>query len=167
MQIYWNHPTACPGRIKILSPDINGYSILESIRASNPWKASLLWVFIFMKNVHLTWKSEETDDDVTWSVCASSTKSRPLGLPDSGVGSNLSCPNIVDIFFYKLNNTDQISSPFWQPWTSHCLHCILFRHFDNMLLVSILYIHLLSFLFVERTTHPFISGLHFKYWCTT
>ena len=54
-----------------------------------------------MKNVHLTWKSEETDDDVTWSVCASSTKSRPLGLPDSGVGSNLSRQNIVRHIFQQ------------------------------------------------------------------
>ena len=42
-----------------------------------------------MKKFQFTWKSDVTDEDATLSVCASSIKSRPLELPDSGVVSNL------------------------------------------------------------------------------
>ena len=58
-------------------------------------------------------------DDVTWSVCASSTKARPLELPGSGVGSNLDCQDILGISSDKLNNSLEeltILATWNQPW---------------------------------------------------
>ena len=37
----------------------------------------------------ITWKDVVTEDEVTKSVWASSIKSKPRDLPDSGAGSNL------------------------------------------------------------------------------
>ena len=56
-----------------------------------------------------TWKCDVTDDDATLSVCASSTKSRPLASPDSGVGSNLARENAFRHFLSK--NLIIITSP--------------------------------------------------------
>ena len=48
-----------------------------------------------------TWKCDVTEDDATLSVCASSTKSRPLDSPDSGVGSNLARQNAFRQIYLK------------------------------------------------------------------
>ena len=54
-----------------------------------------------MKKFQFTWKSDVTDEDATLSVCASSIKSRPLELPDSGVVSNLGRQSIFRHIYLK------------------------------------------------------------------